>query len=475
MGLNNFSFDGIQIPDPPKKKKKIGRKILAVALVVWGIYHAFTSDMFETADPVIEMVKVEYWNLKDPINLKISDNRAIKSYKISIDNGDGELFDYASGSFEEEDTKRLEFNITIPKTMTLKSSYTTIVVEATDFSNWNFFNGNRASLKETFTVDNNRPMITVINTSYGIRRGGAATVIFKVDEEAIDKVYIESLNGKRFIPQPFLRDDGKYFISLVAWPINDVSFKGKIIAQDKAGNSSEEFLNLYLKEKRYKVSNMVLKESFLTGKIASLAQEHEKSSYTDIPSELFKIVNEDIRGENEKLIYEVTSKVDTKKVVDEFYMQPFSPLKGSTSVASFGDHRKFHYNDSLISESYHMGLDLASVKMAPIISSNRGEIKYVGDNGVYGLTPIIDHGLGLYSIYSHCSSVRVQEGDLIDKDHIIGNSGKTGLALGDHLHFGVYVQGVPVRPEEWMDKDWIKNNVVDIIANAKQTIERQSK
>ena len=158
--------------------------------------------------------------------------------------------------------------------------------------------------------------------------------------------------------------------------------------------------------------------------------------------------------------------------MSEFNIYPFRPLKGATSVASFGDHRKYFYHDEFVSEANHMGLDLASVRMAPIIASNKGKVVFADDNGVYGNSPIIDHGLGLFSLYGHCSSMRVHEGDFIDRGHVVGNTGKTGLALGDHLHFGVYVQGVPVRPEEWMDKVWIKNNVTDIIKNAKKIIEK---
>lgn len=465
------------IPEPPKEKKKIGRKILLLILIVWSIFSIYDSNIFESESPQIEMEKVEYWNLKKPINLLITDNASIKSYSVVIDNGDGKLYTFASDSFKEKGTNRIELNITVPRSKRFKDNYTTIVVKVEDFSNWNFFRGNSSELKGTFIVDKIKPSISIIASSYGIRRGGAATVIFKVDDKinnSIDEIYIESQNGKKFFPQPFYKDNQKYFISLVAWPLNDVSFRGNIVAKDKAGNISQSFLNLYLKEKRYKLSNMILKESFLNGKITSLASEHDKASYTDSLAEYFKIVNEDIRAENETNIYNLTSKINDNEIISNFNILPFSPLKGSTSVASFGDYRKYYYDDEFVSEAYHMGLDMASVKMAPIISSNKGEIVFNDNNGVYGITPIVSHGLGLYTIYSHCSSTRVQVGDIIDKGHIIANTGKTGLALGDHLHFGIYVQGIPVRPEEWMDKNWIKTNVTNIINNAIKIIERTS-
>jgi hypothetical protein len=464
------------IPEPPKEKKKIGRKLLALILVIWGVNHLITSNLFESEIPTIEMDKIEHWNLAKPINLKITDNYAIKSFKVIIDNGDGEVVNYKSGDFEKPDVQNIDINISLPRSTRFKNNYTTIHVEVTDFSNWNFFAGNQAELTDTVIVDTSRPNISIINSSYGIRRGGSATVVFKVDDlgnnSTLDEVYIETSSGRKFLPQPLVSTDSKYFVSLVAWPINDITFKGKVVAKDKAGNESSSDINLYLKEKSYKVSNMTLKDSFLNGKIRSLASNHEKSEFTDSITEYFKIVNEDIRAENEKLLFEITTQIDKSAVVNDFDIKPFSPLRGSSSVASFGDHRKYFYDNEFISEAYHMGLDLASVKMAPIVSTNKGKIVYNEDNGVYGKTPIVDHGLGLYTIYSHCSATRVQVGDMIDNGHIIANTGKTGLALGDHLHFGIYVQGIPVRPEEWMDKDWIKTNVTDIIAGAKKIVER---
>jgi murein DD-endopeptidase MepM/ murein hydrolase activator NlpD len=474
LNIPNFNVS-LEIPEPPKKKRKIGRWILLAILLFWFFNSMIDSEMFDGEDPVIEIEDVEFWNLKEPINLKISDNVAIKSYKISIDNGVGEIELFEEGYFEEPTVKELEFNITAPTGRKNKSSYTTILIEVEDSSVLNFFGGNRVELKKVITVDKESPKISIINNSYGIRRAGSALVVFSVEEQNLEDVFIETPSGKKFYPQPFHQSGGKKrnFISLLAWAIGDDRFNGTIHAKDKAGNSSTQFVNLYLKEKKYKVSNIELKESFLTGKIRNLASQHEQATFVDNPIEHFKIVNEDIRRENDEIIYEITSQINKDKTVKEFNILPFSPLKGSRSVASFGDLRKYHFDGEIISEARHMGLDMASIRMAPIVTSNDGRVVDTRTKGIYGLSPIIDHGLGLYSIYAHCSSARVSDGNIVQAGEIIGNTGKSGLALGDHLHFGIYVQGVPVRPEEWMDKKWIKENITDVIASSKQMIERE--
>lgn len=84
---------------------------------------------------------------------------------------------------------------------------------------------------------------------------------------------------------------------------------------------------------------------------------------------------------------------------------------------------------------------------------------------------MIDHGMGLFSLYGHCSNIMVQEGDEISAGTAIAQTGVSGLALGDHLHFGVLVQGIEVRPEEWMDKKWINDNIDKIFKEADKIIE----
>ncbi|MCP4577305.1 MAG: M23 family metallopeptidase, partial [Deltaproteobacteria bacterium] len=79
--------------------------------------------------------------------------------------------------------------------------------------------------------------------------------------------------------------------------------------------------------------------------------------------------------------------------------------------------------------------------------------------GIYGLTVVIDHGQGLASTYSHLSGINVKKGQTVTKGDVIGLTGQTGLAGGDHLHFGMMVSGLFVNPIEWWDNHWIKDNV----------------
>ena len=79
--------------------------------------------------------------------------------------------------------------------------------------------------------------------------------------------------------------------------------------------------------------------------------------------------------------------------------------------------------------------------------------------GIFGNTIIIDHGLGLASLYCHLSQMNVTKGDMVKQDDIIGRTGMTGLAGGDHLHFSMMLHNMFINPVEWWDETWIKNNL----------------
>ena len=144
-------------------------------------------------------------------------------------------------------------------------------------------------------------------------------------------------------------------------------------------------------------------------------------------------------------------------------------MKNAANMAQFADHRYYYYNGEKIDEQDHMGTDLASLANSPVEAANNGIVVFAERNGIYGMTVVLDHGQGLASLYGHLSTIGVKIGDTVKKGDIIGHSGQTGLAGGDHLHFSVLVHGIFVNPVEWWDSHWIQDNIIrklDLIKNA---------
>ena len=442
--------------------------LFVFVLIVAGALYVYNSAMFERELPKVELSNYEYWNLKKPLHLKIEDSSGIKSYKVILktDNGDKTLY------YEQllNPKQLIKLEIESPRSAyAMKDKNVKIVVEAVDASKWNLLNGNSVTKEFSVKIDKKRPQLNVISNSYKIIRGGSAIVIFKAKDENLKKLYIQTNFGKKFKVEPFYKKG--YYISLLAWPIKEENFRASVIALDYAQNSSKAYIPLYLKQKRYRVSKINISDRFLKGKIAQLAEEFAETQGVDNPLEQFQIINEDVRAKNEQLIHDITSKV-SDKMISDFKINKMYPLKNAQVVASFGDHRKYYYDGNYISESYHLGLDLASNAMAAIKPQNGGNVIFSDFNGLYGNMPIIDHGLGLYTLYGHCSSVSVSSGDVVQNNQSIANTGKTGYAMGDHLHFGVLVQGIEVRPAEWMDKTWMELNIGDVIKSAKEIIDK---
>jgi murein DD-endopeptidase MepM/ murein hydrolase activator NlpD len=128
-------------------------------------------------------------------------------------------------------------------------------------------------------------------------------------------------------------------------------------------------------------------------------------------------------------------------------------------MARFGDRRSYYYRGKKVDEKTHLGIDLASLANSSVQASNHGTIIFAERNGIYGETVVIDHGQGLASIYSHLSRIDVVPGQEVKKGEVIGKTGQTGLAGGDHLHFSVMVNGTFVNPIEWWDSHWIEDNI----------------
>ncbi len=86
-------------------------------------------------------------------------------------------------------------------------------------------------------------------------------------------------------------------------------------------------------------------------------------------------------------------------------------------------------------------------------------VVFAGPLTIYGNTVVVDHGLGLQTLYGHLSSLSIKEGDQVKQGQELGKSGTTGLAVGDHLHYEVVIGGVAVTPVEWWDGRWIRDHV----------------
>jgi murein DD-endopeptidase MepM/ murein hydrolase activator NlpD len=245
-----------------------------------------------------------------------------------------------------------------------------------------------------------------------------------------------------FFPAPYEAGDDESFFA---------------VAEDAAGNQSIRALTTRLREKQYGSSSITIEESFVKQVLVPLMNEADLPD----PAGAFREVNEEWRKAVLERLVELSGKTEPRMLWKGRFLQ----MKNSKVMAVYGDRRTYFMDGDAISKSVHLGYDLASHSRAPVSAANSGIVKFAGELSIYGNTVIIDHGMGLMSLYGHLSEITVEPGENIKKGANIGRTGSTGLAGGDHLHFGILLHGQEVSPLYWWDSHWIKVNISDVLSS----------
>jgi murein DD-endopeptidase MepM/ murein hydrolase activator NlpD len=218
-----------------------------------------------------------------------------------------------------------------------------------------------------------------------------------------------------------------------------------------------------LRKKKFKKDVIRLSDRFLEWKMPEFKVEATESKVPPMLAK-FLAVNRQLREENGKFLASLG--LITEPVMR--WEGDFVRLPNSARRASFADHRDYVYNGEIVDRQVHLGIDLASLEKSPIPAGNAGKVVFADYIGIYGNTVVLDHGFGLMSLYSHLSGIDVEPGQVVARGEIIGRTGITGLAGGDHLHFGMMIHDTMINPIEWWDGNWIMHNVTDKLEDAKQ-------
>jgi murein DD-endopeptidase MepM/ murein hydrolase activator NlpD len=335
----------------------------------------------------------------------------------------------------------------------LKEGPAVLRVTARDASLWHWGKGNEAALEKKLTIDVTPPTIELVADDRYVNFGGVGAIVYQPSPDtARSGVKI----GDHWFPgfRGVVKGHPDYYFALFAHPYNaPPDVRATLVATDKAGNAREMPLDYELKNVKYRKSTIAVSDHFFQTKVVPLLDDVSKKNGS--VKDVFVAVDEGVRKKNEDKIREVTGKATPKLL----WKDAFAQLSNSKVEANFADQRTYTYKGEPIDTAYHLGYDLSVTQHYPIEAANSGVVAFTGDLGLYGNAIIIDHGLGLYTLYGHCSQVDVKAGDAVAKRQIIGKTGSTGFAGGDHLHFGIYLDGVPVLPVEWWDQKWIDDNI----------------
>jgi len=433
-------------------KKKLGIYLGAVAVTViiaLGLW--FYLWFFEGEAPkVLISPKTEFIGKELTFKIEASDSkRGLKKIVFKITQGSKEKILFAE-TLESLKTYQKEF---VFKPIELGLSQGKIQIDLTVYDNSmrNGGEGNISSVKFEAIVDTTPPNITNVSPFHYYNEGGTGVVVYKASDDTFEsgvKVSDHFFKGYKIKPQENLW--------ICYFPIGEGGRSNKkfyLYAKDRAQNVTNFSFNYQIKPKKFKSETIVISDGFIN----SILPYFEGIGITNKGSlmEWFKYINTVQREVDEKRFKELAQTTSDTAL----WKGPWLRLKNSKPMAGFGDRRTYKYQGLVVGHSTHKGIDLASLQNSPVEASNSGKVVFVGDMGIYGKTAIIDHGQGIHSTYSHLSEIKVKAGEEVEKGQVIGVTGTTGLAGGDHLHFGIMVQGEFVNPIEFWDPLWIKEKI----------------
>jgi murein DD-endopeptidase MepM/ murein hydrolase activator NlpD len=356
----------------------------------------------------------------------------------------------------DKEAKRFDLGKLIAEKYKVQDGPASLEVTASDYSLRHFGDGNRGDVTREFTFDLYPPRLEVLTAQHYINQGGSECVVYRVSDDAqVSGVQV----GPYFFPGYALpHGDPHLRFSLFAFAYNlDVKTPVKVVARDGAGNEAVAGFWYKLFPKKFRSSEIKVDDTFLQRVVPEiLSHTPEIKDQGDLLKDFIEINNK-LRQKNHAYIMQISQKSTPRFLWDG----PFLQLSNSQVESLFADHRTYIYDGKVIDHQDHVGFDLSVVQQYPIEAANDGVVVYADYFGIYGNCVLIDHGCGLMSLYGHLSSIDVKAGQSVKKKQVLGRSGATGLAGGDHLHFGLFLHGVPVNPTEWWDGKWINDHVLD--------------
>jgi murein DD-endopeptidase MepM/ murein hydrolase activator NlpD len=307
-----------------------------------------------------------------------------------------------------------------------------------------------AIVSQPVTIDLTPPRVEILASTRYVSPGGAVMIAFRAAEASRVDVSV----GPRLFPSfPYGAADRGARVALIALPWDFAAGTPlTVTARDEAGNVATRTVPAELKPRAFPRDTITLTDAFLQAKVPELLPQRPPSQPL---IDGFLVINRDQRRQAE----EEKVKIGARTADAPLWEGPFTQPRNTKVFSNFAEARTYVYQGRTVDTQVHVGFDLASTKQSPVPAANAGQVAFGGPLTIYGNTVIVDHGLGLQTLYAHLSSIGVKPGDKVARGQEVGRSGTTGLAVGDHLHFEILVSGVSVTPIEWWDGKWIRDRV----------------
>jgi murein DD-endopeptidase MepM/ murein hydrolase activator NlpD len=444
----------------PRWGRKIGYVFWGAAgLALFAVLVWLVAGHLDFDEPTVALkTPVEVVGAKTTLTVEAGDrDSGLREVKVTLSQGDRSKV-VAERTFPPGGQRGEQVEIPVPlepQALGFTEGKATLTVEARDRSWRNLFQGRSASLTREVVIDLVPAQLTFQAVSHLLHAGGTGTIAYHLNKEVKESgVRV----GDRFY-QGFPNPKGTKGDYVVLFPVpqeGPAAFRVELVARPSLGTEVKQVVPLKAKPRRWRHDTINLPDGFLR-KVASsfpVAQPNDLlGAYLE--------VNRNLRIQNHEQFRKVCSHSNPQPLWSGAFQRFFGK-----PMARFGDRRTYLYQGKTVDQQTHLGEDLASLVNSPVYAGNNGVVVLAEPLGIYGNTVILDHGLGVFSSYSHLSQIDAKVGDRVEKGAVLGRTGATGLAAGDHLHFAINLQGEFVDPLEWWDPHWLRDQVEKVFAQA---------
>ena len=422
-------------------------KKLLLAIVVLVLLAVIVIAM-RSATPVVTLpASLTTLGQATPVSVQVHDPRGVRSVRAFVEQNGARYPVFASEEKQKAAETTLSFTAGVKTTPQLQAGNAKLIVEAT--SDDLLRKTGRA--ERDVMVVTQPPSISADSEQHYLYLGMADLATFTVSGNYTEAGVRVGDQRFRAWPMPGGKP-GMFSLFAFAWNMPQDTLP-LVYAANGAGNDVTTPLTVVFPKKeqpKYTTHELQVSDAFMQKVVGEL----DPNGTGDLVVRFVEI-NSEMRKANNKTLSDLRL-----KTADKFlWSQPFIRQPHSQAEASFADLRNYIYHGQKIDQQVHLGYDLAVTQHVGVEASNDGKVVYAAPLGIYGNCIVVDHGYGLQTIYGHLSQIDVHEGDMVKQGQVMGLSGMTGMAGGDHIHFAMQLDGVQIDPKEWWDRHWIQDHI----------------
>jgi murein DD-endopeptidase MepM/ murein hydrolase activator NlpD len=423
------------------------RKVL-LALLALVVLLPIVFVIARSSTPVLTMTSpVAAIGQATPVGIRVHDPRGVRKASASIEQNGIRYPVWETTRASRTADNTWSFTAGVKTTPQLKDGSAKLIIDATS----NDLLRKSAHIEREVTIVTQPPSVTADSDQHYLYLGMADLATFSISGHWTEAGV--RVGDQKFRAWPIPGGRPGYF-SLFAFAWNMPANTAPVVyASNGTGNDATSPLVFQFPKKeqpKYTTHDLQISDEFLNRVVNELDPHGSGDSVAR-----FVKINSEMRRANNKTLADLRF-----KSADHFlWSEPFARQAHSQAEATFADVRNYFYHGKKIDQQVHLGYDLAVTQHVGVEASNDGRVVYAAPLGIYGNCIVVDHGFGLQTIYGHLSQINVHEGDTVKRGQVMGLSGMTGMAGGDHIHFAMQLDGVQIDPKEWWDSHWIRDHI----------------